>query len=270
MPQLVLSIEGVEIRRVNLNHKRTTLGRKPHNDIVLADLVVSGEHCAFNLEGLADVYVEDLHSTNGTYLNGQMVKRQKLRDHDVITVGRIHIEYLSSSPPGEFGKTTAMPPDAAGAVGHAAPHASLRVLSGSSAGLEMPVVKAVTTFGKPGIAIVAGMHRAGTSAIARGLAVLGFDLGPRLMSADVRMNARGQWHGICTSKASSTATSTRITSCMKNKAVRCSAILGRLLCIHPVPQRFTADCNSSKCVRSAVFWKSWSNAAICLQTRTTD
>lgn len=43
----------------------------------------------------------------------------------------------------------------------------------------------------PGIAIVAGMHRAGTSAIARGLAVLGFDLGPRLMSADVRMNARG-------------------------------------------------------------------------------
>jgi pSer/pThr/pTyr-binding forkhead associated (FHA) protein len=51
MPQLVLSIEGVEIRRVNLNHKRTTLGRKPHNDIVLADLVVSGEHCAFNLEG---------------------------------------------------------------------------------------------------------------------------------------------------------------------------------------------------------------------------
>jgi len=159
MPQLVLSIEGVEIRRVNLNHKRTTLGRKPHNDIVLADLVVSGEHCAFNLEGLADVYVEDLHSTNGTYLNGQMVKQQKLRDHDVITVGRIHIEYLSSSPPGEFGKTTAMPLDAAGAVGHAAPHASLRVLSGSSAGLEMPVVKAVTTFGKPGIAIVAISHR---------------------------------------------------------------------------------------------------------------
>jgi pSer/pThr/pTyr-binding forkhead associated (FHA) protein len=51
MPQLVLSIEGVEIRRVNLQKQRTTLGRKPHNDIVLADLVVSGEHCAFILEG---------------------------------------------------------------------------------------------------------------------------------------------------------------------------------------------------------------------------
>ncbi|HPL79723.1 MAG TPA: FHA domain-containing protein, partial [Burkholderiaceae bacterium] len=79
MPQLVLSIEGVEIRRVNLQKQRTTLGRKPHNDIVLADLVVSGEHCAFILEGLADVTVEDLRSTNGTYLNGQMVRKQKLR-----------------------------------------------------------------------------------------------------------------------------------------------------------------------------------------------
>ena len=160
MPQLVLSIEGVEIRRVNLNHNRTTLGRKPHNDIVLADLVVSGEHCAFNLEGLADVYVEDLRSTNGTYLNGQMVRKQKLRDHDVITVGRIHIEYLSAAAPGDFGQTTAMPLGGASTYGQAvAIHASLRVLSGSSTGLEMPVVKAVTTFGKPGIAIVAISHR---------------------------------------------------------------------------------------------------------------
>ncbi|HOF30409.1 MAG TPA: FHA domain-containing protein [Burkholderiaceae bacterium] len=160
MPQLVLSIEGVEIRRVNLQKQRTTLGRKPHNDIVLADLVVSGEHCAFILEGLADVTVEDLRSTNGTYLNGQMVRKQKLRDHDVITVGRIHIEYLSAAAPGDFGQTTAMPLGGASTYGQAAAiHASLRVLSGSSTGLEMPVVKAVTTFGKPGIAIVAISHR---------------------------------------------------------------------------------------------------------------
>ncbi len=160
MPQLVLSIEGVEIRRVNLQKQRTTLGRKPHNDIVLADLVVSGEHCAFILEGLADVTVEDLRSTNGTYLNGQMVRKQKLRDHDVITVGRIHIEYLSAAAPGDFCQTTAMPLGGASTYGQAAAiHASLRVLSGSSTGLEMPVVKAVTTFGKPGIAIVAISHR---------------------------------------------------------------------------------------------------------------
>ena len=66
MPQLIMSIEGVEIKRVNLQKNRTTLGRKANNDIVLADMVVSGEHCAFMLEGLADVYVEDQKSTNGT------------------------------------------------------------------------------------------------------------------------------------------------------------------------------------------------------------
>lgn len=160
MPQLIMSIEGVEIKRVNLNKNRTTLGRKPHNDIVLADLVVSGEHCVFVLEGLADVYVEDLRSTNGTYINGQMVRRQKLVDRDVITVGRIQIQYLSAAAPGDFGKTSAMPLEGPGSarVG-ATMHASLQVLSGSSAGLEVPVVKAVTTFGKPGIAVVAISHR---------------------------------------------------------------------------------------------------------------
>ena len=160
MPQLILSIEGVEIKRVNLHKNRTTLGRKPHNDIVLADMVVSGEHCVFDLEGLADVTVEDQKSTNGTYINGHMVRRQKLVDKDVITVGRIHIQYLAAAAPGDFGQTTSMPLEGPGSARVAATmHASLQVLSGSSAGLEVPVVKAVTTYGKPGIAVVAISHR---------------------------------------------------------------------------------------------------------------
>jgi pSer/pThr/pTyr-binding forkhead associated (FHA) protein len=162
MPQLILSIQGVEIKRVNLVKNRTFLGRKPHNDIVVNDAVVSGDHCVFELRRLADVYVEDLGSTNGTYLNGKMLhnERPQLRDHDVISVGRIRIQFLSASDPGDFGKTTAMPLEGMGLpAGADARHASLRVLSGSSAGLEMPVVKAVATFGKPGVAIVAISHR---------------------------------------------------------------------------------------------------------------
>jgi hypothetical protein len=162
MPQLILSIQGVEIKRVNLIKNRTTLGRKPGNDIVVNDVVVSGEHCVFELRGLADVYVQDLGSTNGTYLNGKMLHGElpQLLDHDVISVGRIRIQFLSASDPGDFGRTTSMPLDGEGLPGGAeGRQASLRVLSGSSAGLEMPVVKAVTTFGKPGIAIVAISHR---------------------------------------------------------------------------------------------------------------
>jgi hypothetical protein len=65
MPQLIASVEGVEVNHVYLTKDRTTLGRKDGNDIVLDNLVVSGRHCVFELKGLADVYLEDLGSTIG-------------------------------------------------------------------------------------------------------------------------------------------------------------------------------------------------------------
>lgn len=158
MPQLIASVEGVEIKHVNLHKDRTTLGRHADNDIVFDNMVVSGHHCVFELEGLADVYVEDLRSTNGTYVNGRMVKRQKLNDGEVISIGSFRIQYLAASDRPAFTRTAAMKLEPLGAPAKAA-HAVFRVLTGSSAGLEVPVVKAVTTFGKPEVAIVVVSHR---------------------------------------------------------------------------------------------------------------
>jgi hypothetical protein len=158
MPQLVASVEGVEIKRYTLSHDRTTLGRKPHNDIVFDNLVVSGEHCVFELRGLADVYVQDLGSTNGTYVNDHMIKaRQLLHDGDVLSIGNFKLQYLVALKPTGFNDTTVQ--KTATYSGAGVLHASFQVLAGSSAGLEVPVVKAVTTFGKPGISIVAVSHR---------------------------------------------------------------------------------------------------------------
>lgn len=159
MPQLIASVKGVEVKHVFLHKDRTTLGRKTGNDIVLDTLVVSGQHCAFDLEGVADVYLEDLGSTNGTYVNDRMIKeRIKLADGDVIAIGPFRIKYLQASeePTSMFGETQAMLLDSQ------LPqqlHASFEVISGSSAGMEVPVVKAVTTFGKPGVAVVSVAHR---------------------------------------------------------------------------------------------------------------
>jgi hypothetical protein len=157
MPQLIASVKGVEVKHVFLHKDRTTLGRKPENDIVLDTMVVSGQHCAFDLVGVADVFIQDLGSTNGTYVNDRMVKqRTKLADGDVIAIGPYRIKYLQASEePSSFGGTqafTADPPQL---------HASFSVISGTSAGLEMPVVKAVTTFGKPGVCVVSVAHRRG-------------------------------------------------------------------------------------------------------------
>lgn len=159
MPQLIASVEGVEIKHVYLQKDRTTLGRNPDNDIVFDNMVVSGHHCVFELKGLADVYIEDLHSTNGTYINGQMVKRQRLHDGEVIAIGNFRIQFLAASErPSGFSETQAMKLDAGGQPARQ-PHAVFQVLNGSSEGLEMPVVKAVTTFGKPGVSVVAVSHR---------------------------------------------------------------------------------------------------------------
>ena len=160
MPQLIASVKGVEVKHVYLTKDRTTLGRKAGNDIVLDTMVVSGQHCAFELVGVADVFLEDLGSTNGTYVNDHMVKtRTRLNDGDIIAIGPYRIKYLRASeePTSSFGETQSFLSDSQ--LPQQQLHASFVVTSGSSAGLEVPVVKAVTTFGRPGVAVVSVAHR---------------------------------------------------------------------------------------------------------------
>ncbi len=157
MPQLLVSVEGVQVKHLHLSKDRTTLGRKAGNDIVLDNAAVSGQHCVFELRGLADVYVEDLGSTNGTFVNNVKVQRQLLQDEDVVAVAGFRLRYLASSGDSGFGATSVFPHGAAQMA--PASNALFRVLTGSSAGLEVPVVKAVSTFGKPGIAVIAVSHR---------------------------------------------------------------------------------------------------------------
>lgn len=164
MPQLIASVEGVEIMRVSLKKARTTLGRKRHNDIVFDNMAVSGEHCVFELRGAEDVYVEDLASTNGTYLNGRVIRaRELLQDQDTLAIASFRLEYLAprtAGPPVTRDNTPTMSLDSIGFPGTGGVRlACLKVLNGSSAGLEVPVVKAVTTFGQPGVSVVSISHR---------------------------------------------------------------------------------------------------------------
>jgi hypothetical protein len=158
MPQLIASVGGVEVKHVYLAKDRTTLGRRGDNDMVLDNAAVSGRHCVFELKGLADVFVEDVGSTNGTFVNNKRVKRHKLEDGDTVAIASFRIKFLAASEESGFGATSVLQqgpnPPVLPAV-----QASFRVLSGSSAGLQVPVVKAVSTFGKPGVAVIAVSHR---------------------------------------------------------------------------------------------------------------
>ena len=87
MGKLVVSLDGVVIKEVQITKDKTTLGRRPYNDIVIDNLAVSGEHAVLQMVG-TDVFIEDLNSTNGTYINGKAVKKQLLAHND--TVERNH------------------------------------------------------------------------------------------------------------------------------------------------------------------------------------
>jgi predicted component of type VI protein secretion system len=94
MAKLVLSLDGVVIKEVQLTKDKTTLGRRPYNDIVIDNLAVSGEHAVLQMIG-AEVFIEDLNSTNGTYINGKAIKKQQLRANDVIEIGKYKVKFLA-------------------------------------------------------------------------------------------------------------------------------------------------------------------------------
>lgn len=163
MPLLIASVEGVELLRVSLKKPRTTLGRKRHNDIVLDNMVVSGEHCVFDMDEVNGVYVEDLGSTNGTHVNGKLIRsRELLRDHDAIGIGNFRIQFIAiaTRPRAARDDTKTMSLDSIGFPGTSGvKQAAFKVLNGSSAGLDVPITKAVTTFGRPGTSVMSVSHR---------------------------------------------------------------------------------------------------------------
>jgi len=169
MPKMIVSIDEVVIKEVQLTKERTTLGRRPYNDIVIDNLAVSGEHAVIQMAG-SDVVIEDLNSTKGTYVNGKAVKKQVLTSGDFIEVGKYKIKFIGDSAANNFDKTmvyraqpapsraAAMPSSAPRGLGDTPPvvqNASIKVLSGAAAGREVPLTKVVTTVGKPGVAVAA-------------------------------------------------------------------------------------------------------------------
>ena len=78
---------------IKLDRERITLGRRPDNDVCIAQPAVSGEHAAV-VTILADSFLEDLGSTNGTLVNGTPITKHFLRDHDEIDIGRQILVYV--------------------------------------------------------------------------------------------------------------------------------------------------------------------------------
>lgn len=214
MARLILSLDGQTLAEYNMTKERYTVGRLPDNDIRIDNAAVSGHHSLI-INILNDSFLEDLNSTNGTYVNGKLIKKHALQHDDVITVGHHQLRYIDDqadeAPEDEFEKTMVIEPSghmekqvakAAAAAEAAAlkktpapepepaakakpapagrksafsptstqditddapaslPSAKLQVLSGTFAGRELALTKALTTLGRPGVQVAAITRRA--------------------------------------------------------------------------------------------------------------
>lgn len=92
--KLLLIINGTPAKEYPLTKERVTIGRKAHNDIVIDNLAVSGEHAAI-VTILHDSFLEDLDSTNGIEVNGARCKKHFLQNNDMIEIGKHKLKYVN-------------------------------------------------------------------------------------------------------------------------------------------------------------------------------
>ncbi len=179
MARLILNLDNQVLAEYNMMKERYTIGRLPDNDVRIDNPTVSGHHSLI-INILNDSFLEDLNSTNGTYVNGKLIKKHALQHGDVITVGRHQLRFVDNAADGEeqddFAQTmvlsksdmpSSLPAVAASQDSSAqAPQrqappsvAKIQVLNGTFAGREVQLNKALTTMGQPGVQVIAITRR---------------------------------------------------------------------------------------------------------------
>jgi len=187
MAKLVLSFNGDVVKEYELDKEILTIGRKPDNDIHIDNLAVSGQHAKV-LTILNDSFIEDLGSTNGTYIAGNKVTKHALQNGESVVIGKHELKYVNANAvdeEGEFEKTMIIRPDAEGmpeseeadekiekSIGKIAADlasagtttsgpgaAKLQLVSGTNAGKELQLTKILTTLGRPGVQVAAITRR---------------------------------------------------------------------------------------------------------------
>ncbi len=112
MARLILSLDSQVLAEYNMPKERYTIGRLPDNDVRIDNPAVSGHHSLI-INILNDSFLEDLNSTNGTYVNGKLIKKHALQHGDVITIGHHQLRFsdqqTSDTEQDEFEKTMVIP-----------------------------------------------------------------------------------------------------------------------------------------------------------------
>lgn len=189
--KLILSFNDQTVGEFPLDKEALTIGRRPECDIHIDNLAVSGRHArVMTIAGSS--FLEDLDSTNGTFVNGKKVAKHPLSNGDLIMIGKHSLRYATEAAPkakggGNFAETIVIGADQTSALRQAATDAEaararqadeesrgaapagtssanigparVRLMTDAGPGKEMPLSKALTTLGRPGIQVAAISRR---------------------------------------------------------------------------------------------------------------
>lgn len=186
MATIQLSFNGQVVEDISLTKETTSIGRKSDNDIHLDNLSVSGHHARI-LAILNDAFIEDTGSTNGTYVNGTLVKKQVLKNGDIVKIGKHELKYIDedAGKNDDFAKTMIINPGAEGMPENEGSqaidrsmnqlareiasadsdqkkntgNAKIKLINGANSGKELLLTKILTTLGKPGLQVAAITRR---------------------------------------------------------------------------------------------------------------
>ncbi len=162
--KLILKFKDSVISEHDLNQEETTIGRKPENDIHIDNLAVSGRHARVLMIG-GKAILEDLGSTNGTFVNNKRITKHVLQHGDQVLIGKhtltfVHIEEAARPAPAQEpepdpDKTMIITPQARAAMmpggeskAPAMPLAAVQIISGSLVGKSYDLSASLTSIGK--------------------------------------------------------------------------------------------------------------------------
>ncbi|MDP6415004.1 MAG: FHA domain-containing protein [Gammaproteobacteria bacterium] len=174
--KLELSFNSTILGEYSLDKEVLTIGRKEDNDICIDNLAVSGHHAKL-LTIFDDSFLEDLDSTNGTFIDGVAIEKHPLKNGDVFVIGKHELRYVNESASNEDDadktvlirpKTEQFPPpnpvadnasvdyepEKIQAAGDDLDNARLQILNGSGAGKELRLSKASVKLGKSSAGII--------------------------------------------------------------------------------------------------------------------
>lgn len=175
MAKIILKFNDVVIDQIVIKQGDMNIGRRPGSEILLDNMAVSGNHASIFTIG-EDSFVQDMNSTNGTFVNNLRIAKHHLENNDVITIGNHSLTYINEKAAksgADFAKTVIINPHKqeemlAQAGKEAASSAreplsakeptpasetrmgSLFILSGANNGKRIDLTSAVTNLGRAG------------------------------------------------------------------------------------------------------------------------